>query len=261
MELGGETEVVSSGGAADFSTTRVGFAADMMWLSGPGYYCGAGIGKDANWLYHCNGTFVQHTQCKAGCLAAKDGYPDECQNETTSNSHYLGSDNTTTANITTMNITDLPDLKNEIYIHVSDNDTSCPFGEGDYCGELIGKNPKELWTCTGYDGKSVTWTKKEDCPIGFTPASKYLSTLAIQFLPLNLNHHCHLPNPAHDDSCKVDANTTCPYGDGLYCGGPVNTTAGTFLRNTILHHIYHCQAGVLNDLGLCPNGCETTTIG
>ncbi|RUS23534.1 hypothetical protein BC938DRAFT_474991 [Jimgerdemannia flammicorona] len=34
MELGGETEVVSSGGAADFSTTRVGFAADMMWLSG-----------------------------------------------------------------------------------------------------------------------------------------------------------------------------------------------------------------------------------
>ncbi|RUS16920.1 hypothetical protein BC937DRAFT_90639 [Endogone sp. FLAS-F59071] len=224
-------------------------SSDMRQIStGPGLYCGNAIAKDANYLYECNnGVYNESAYCEYGCFEAKPGIPDACRSNATSTSTSNSSSSSVPAATSTNTAPELfdkfielsngsktPSYVGATFKNVSDTDTSCPFGEGDYCGETVGKDPKMLWTCTGFDGKSVEWKVKENCALG-----------------------CK----AHDDSCHVSPNATCPYGDGLYCGGPLNTTISTPLAHTTLHHLYHCLGGALADLGLCSNGCETTDVG
>ncbi|CAM0135335.1 unnamed protein product [Umbelopsis sp. WA50703] len=48
-------------------------------MVGPGYYCGASIGREADQLYYCdNGVYTTNQTCQFGCNSSKPGYPDYC---------------------------------------------------------------------------------------------------------------------------------------------------------------------------------------
>ncbi|KAJ2963619.1 hypothetical protein NQZ79_g1444 [Umbelopsis isabellina] len=118
------------------------------------------------------------------------------------------------------------DVKIDPYINISKDDKWCPHGEGNYCGEYIGKSASELWHCSVYSGKAH-WTREEVCSKG-----------------------CKAQPAEYDDHCAAESD--CPHGDGMYCGKTLNKN---------LHHLYRCTSGVLKDMGYCPNGCKQTADG
>lgn len=56
-------------------------------------------------------------------------------------------------------------IKIDPYMNISKDDKWCPHGEGNYCGEYIGKSASELWHCSVYSGKAH-WTREEACSKG-----------------------------------------------------------------------------------------------
>ncbi|KAH8552664.1 hypothetical protein BGW37DRAFT_489805 [Umbelopsis sp. PMI_123] len=117
-------------------------------------------------------------------------------------------------------------IKIDPYMTISTDDKWCPHGEGNYCGEYVGKDSSKLYHCSVYDGKAH-WTQQEVCSKG-----------------------CKLQPAEYDDHCEAESD--CPHGDGMYCGRTIGRD---------LHHLYRCTSGVIKDMGYCPNGCEQTADG
>ncbi|GAB5585847.1 hypothetical protein Unana1_00747 [Umbelopsis nana] len=117
-------------------------------------------------------------------------------------------------------------IKIDPYMAISNDDKWCPHGEGNYCGEYVGKDPSILWHCSVYNGQAH-WSKESDCSKG-----------------------CKLQPAEYDDHCEAESD--CPHGDGMYCGRTLGKD---------LHHLYRCSGGVIKDMGYCPNGCEKTPDG
>jgi hypothetical protein len=53
------------------------------------------------------------------------------------------------------------------YMTISTDDEWCPHGEGNYCGEYVGKDSSNLYHCSVYDGKAH-WMQQEVCSKGCT---------------------------------------------------------------------------------------------
>ncbi|KAG2177718.1 hypothetical protein INT44_008232 [Umbelopsis vinacea] len=124
------------------------------------------------------------------------------------------------------------------YMAITTDDEWCPHGEGNYCGELTGRNKKfaqkdahvsQQRTLTAYPAYNVDDT-------GFL---------------VFVTNTSRLVQPAeYDDHCEAESD--CPHGDGMYCGRTIGRD---------LHHLYRCNSGVIKDMGYCPNGCEQTANG
>jgi hypothetical protein len=75
-------------------------------------------------------------------------------------------DSTTTSSESTDNTEDpWANIKLDPYMSISNHDQWCPHGEGNYCGEYIGKDPSILWHCSVYNGQAH-WSKQADCSKG-----------------------------------------------------------------------------------------------
>jgi len=107
--------------------------------------------------------------------------------------------------------------------------SACPHGDGLYCGgDGVAGNPGTLYQCTA--GKL---TAAQSCAHG------------CQTMPAGIDDQCG-PAPSPPPS-------SCPNGDGLYCGGDgVGGVQGT---------LYQCTAGKLTASQACANGCQTMPAG
>lgn len=98
----------------------------------------------------------------------------------------------------------------------------CPSGDGNYCGgDGVDGDPATLYACTGGQ-----LTPIETCALG-----------------------CQYNDSGTDDTC----NTSCPFGDGMYCGGDgIGGDAAT---------LYQCAAGTVTAIEQCANGCDARPAG
>lgn len=148
-------------------------------------------------------------------------------------------------------------------------DVSCPLGNGRYCGGvLIGGRTGTLYQCTGGDISVV-----EACAAGCFEAptgepdrcasecaygdGNYCGKNGVQGDPNKLysceggtkslvttcGAGCNEAAAGFDDSCA----TTCPLGDGVYCGGVL--IAGQ------QGSLYQCSGGDISKLETCASGC------
>ena len=93
----------------------------------------------------------------------------------------------------------------------------CPSGDGAYCGgDGIDGDPNTLYACSGGSLSVI-----EHCALG-----------------------CQSNPAGTDDEC----NTSCPLGNGLYCGG--DGVSGN--SNTL----YSCYGGYLTPVQTCSAGCD-----
>lgn len=98
----------------------------------------------------------------------------------------------------------------------------CEFGDGLYCGKNgVSGAPGTLYRCAG-----GTRTRVEQCDAG-----------------------CEANDPGEEDACA----TTCPFGDGVYCGG--NHIAGDPAS------LYQCTAGQISLIESCEAGCFRAPTG
>ena len=152
--------------------------------SGPGLYCGTGE-LDPSGLYYCaNGAYSLTKTCAGGCQSNPPGTPDGCAGETPS---------------------------------------TCPDGDGFYCGEGVGLVPGTLYACKG-----GTFAVTEACPGG------------CQTMPSGTN-----------DQCAGGAGA-CPSGDGAYCGAAAGKDPGT---------LYSCAGGTWTVKEVCAGGCQVMPPG
>jgi Divergent InlB B-repeat domain len=101
---------------------------------------------------------------------------------------------------------------------------TCPDGNGLYCGSSsLGQNTNYLYQCT-----NGNYTVSQQCSNG-----------------------CQQNAPGTDDSCKTAS--TCPNGNGLYCG---NSSLG---QNT--NYLYQCTNGNYTLSQQCSSGCQQNAPG
>ncbi|MDU9048915.1 MAG: DUF1566 domain-containing protein [Candidatus Electrothrix sp. Rat3] len=101
--------------------------------------------------------------------------------------------------------------------------TTCPNGDGLYCGGAVSRDMNTLYRCT--DG---VYSVEEQCSDG-----------------------CQTMSSGTNDQCR-QVQASCPSGNGLYCGGTVSRDANT---------LYRCTDGVYSVEEQCSDGCETMPSG
>ena len=156
--------------------------------SGDGAYCGAGVGGDPATLYQCAGGQLSVIEaCTNGCLQMPPGTPDACADPGPA--------------------------------------TSCPSGNGAYCGGAVGADPDTLYQCTNGDLSVL-----EACTNG-----------------------CLQMAAGTSDTCaSPPSGGPCPSGDGAYCGGTLGLDSDT---------LYWCANGDASPLQTCDEGCMTNPPG
>ena len=102
--------------------------------------------------------------------------------------------------------------------------TTCPYGDGAYCGLTVGLDPNGLYQCT-----SGSFTLAEACGSGCTVE------------PPGTADHC-----APDSGETPPAGGSCPFGDGAYCGDSVGLESGV---------LYECSGGNYWEVEDCSWGC------
>ena len=152
---------------------------------GNGLYCGSTLGLNSKTLYDCqNGNSTVVENCGVTCVVAAAGSADYCDNGTT---------------------------------------TSCPSGNGLYCGSTLGLNSKTLYDCQNGNTSVV-----EVCGVS-----------------------CVVAAAGQADYCN-NGSTSCPSGNGLYCGASLGLNAKT---------LYNCQNGTNTVAQNCPNSCVIAAAG
>ncbi|HLK38846.1 MAG TPA: CHAP domain-containing protein [Polyangiaceae bacterium] len=217
--------------------------------SGDGLYCGGnGVSGDASTLYQCTGGKLTAAQaCAHGCQKMPAGTNDQCAAAPSGPSPascpsgdglYCGGngvsgDASTLYQCTGGNLTVAQSCSNGCQkMPAGTNDQcaappppppSCPSGNGLYCGnDGVGGDSNTLYQCTGGSLSPVSL-----CAQGCTT------------MPAGTNDQC--------------ASSSCPSGDGLYCGGD------TIIGSTST--LYRCAAGVLTVAQACANGCAAMAAG
>ncbi|KIG14346.1 hypothetical protein DB30_06948 [Enhygromyxa salina] len=94
---------------------------------------------------------------------------------------------------------------------------SCPYGNGLYCGELVGQTSGSLYDCV-----NGNYTLAEVCENG-----------------------CQDAGDGNNDYC-IDPQS-CPSGNGLYCGESVGQTTGS---------LFQCTDGSYSLVDVCAEGCQ-----
>ena len=144
-----------------------------------GDYCGDGIERDRDTLYSCTeGFYTVKEPCTHGCRIAPPGQNDACSPEP----------------------------------------TSCPGGNGDYCGDKNGNDSGNLYRCT--DGN---YSLEQQC-----------------------EHGCDVGAPGQNDTCS-SAPASCPSGNGDYCGDE---------NGNDRDNLYRCVNGTYSLEQQCTNGCN-----
>jgi hypothetical protein len=157
--------------------------------SGDGWYCGETVGMTGGTLYYCvGGSYSVDQVCAYGCVVAPSGTAD-----------YCGS--------------------------MPPPPSSCPSGDGWYCGETVGMTAGTLYHCVG-----GSYSVDQVCAYG-----------------------CVVAPPGVADYCaSAPPPSSCPSGDGYYCGQSVGLTGGT---------LYYCTGGSYSAVSVCPAGCVVAPPG
>jgi len=208
-------------------------------LYGDGLYCGGnGVNGDPGTLYRCTAGSVSVVQaCGNGCQRMPPGVNDQCTSGPGScpsgNGLYCGGDGVngdpnTLYNCNNGNLTVLQACANgcqRMPAGVNDQCAAgkCVNGDGLYCGgDGVTGDPGTLYRCTAGD----------------------VSLLEV------CGHGCQRMPAGVDDQC---APPSCPFGDGLYCGGDgVSGDPGT---------LYRCSGGTLTVAQACSIGCQREPAG
>ena len=215
-------------------------AATATCPSGNGKYCGASLGKDANTLYQCtNGATSVVEVCANGCQQNPAGTEDACKAAAATcpsgDGKYcggsVGKDGNTLYNCSggSYSVVEVCQYGCETMpAGTSDQckgaPASCPSGNGLYCGGSVGKDSNTLYNC-----KDGSFSVKESCQYG-----------------------CQTMPAGTSDQCKSAPSSSCPSGNGLYCGGPVGKDSNT---------LYNCSNGNYTVKQVCPNGCYVAPPG
>lgn len=211
----------------------------MLCPDGDGNYCGDANGNDSDNLYACNdGTYTLAQQCANGCQQNGAGQNDACSPPPAScpsgNGDYCGDANGNDAG-------NLYSCINGVYMLAQQcsqgcesapsgqNDycvtapSSCPSGNGNYCGDANGDDTSNLYTCN-----NGTYTLAQQCSNG-----------------------CVSAPPGQNDYCAM-APASCPNGMGDYCGDENGDDAG---------NLYTCSNGAYTLKQQCANGCQQNGAG
>jgi hypothetical protein len=220
--------------------------------SGPcpssGDYCGGTVGQNSNNLYNCTGAganpTLKQTCSSNGCQYNPSGTADVCKAPPASglcpsSGDYcgvsVGQNSNNLYNCTGAGAN--PTLKNSCSngckvnsVGVADvcyapAPTGCTAG-GDFCGSSVGQNSNNLYYCSG---AGASPTLKQSCSLG-----------------------CHINPVGTADVCKTASVTTCPNGNGMYCGTSVGLNSST---------LYQCTNGTYSAIQSCGNGCQQNAPG
>ncbi|MCI5167767.1 MAG: hypothetical protein D3903_17175 [Candidatus Electrothrix sp. GM3_4] len=156
---------------------------------GNGLYCGSiEASLDDGTLYYCqDGNYQVEEQCTNGCEVMSSGENDRCS---------------------------------------SGGSTSCPNGNGLYCGSV----EASLDDSTLYYCQDGNYQVEEQCTNG-----------------------CEVMSSGENDRCSSGGSTSCPNGNGLYCG-----SVEASLDDSTL---YYCQDSNYQVEEQCTNGCEIMSSG
>jgi hypothetical protein len=210
---------------------------------GNGLYCGGnGVPGNANTLYQCtNGTLSVAQVCSNGCTPEPAGVSDQCAPNAAltcpngaglyCGGHGVGGNANTLYECQNGQLHVVQACSNgctQMPAGVPDECTApaggCPNGNGLYCGgNGVSGDPNSLYQCTN-GNLSVVQACSNGC----------------QREPAGVADRCFAPS-------------TCPDGNGLYCGG--NGVTGD--PNTL----YQCTNGNLTVAQACSNGCTREPAG
>jgi hypothetical protein len=195
-----------------------------------GLLCGARIGMDPNALYRCaNGmtdagiTLSVAQMCGSACVQHADNMGDACP---------------------------------------------CPAGDGTYCGARVGGDPHVVYQCTG--GRTTAMQRCDVCgagtgnsdtcapcqygnglycgqTVGAESNRVYNCMNGVVTVAQECAAMCMVNPPGVNDACQP-----CPFGNGLYCGGPIGYNANV---------LYQCTNGVLSVAQMCPTMCHSAPAG
>ena len=212
--------------------------------SGNGLYCGSSSisGQSTSNLYQCtNGSYSVSQQCSSGCQSNGSGVNDSCKAPAptcpSGNGLYCGS-----SSISGQSTSNLYQCTNGSYSLSQQcsngcqsngsgvNDSckapapTCPSGNGLYCGGSVGLNSSYLYSCS-----NGVYSKSKTCDYG-----------------------CQVNSSGTDDACKPAPSSSCPSGNGLYCGSSVGLTSNV---------LYNCSNGTYTKSKTCTNGCKVAASG
>ncbi len=207
---------------------------------GNGIYCGGPVGLDAATLYACNnGSYTVVEACAHGCESMPTGVEDQCASAPPSclngNGTYCG----TYVALTPGSLYNCVDGVLTLNAHCTHGcqqvpgtaagacatePAACPLGDGLYCGGPVGLDPSVLYTCAG-----GVFAVSESC-----------------------THGCQsMPNGVADQ-CAAAPTSSCPSGDGNYCGDGIGLDAKT---------LYSCVGGGFTYSAYCAAGCAKNPTG
>jgi hypothetical protein len=158
-------------------------------------------------------------------------------------------------------------------IEVPDSDQDlcpCPNGDGRYCGDRVGGDPRFLYNCAGGKitkasecagkcnaGGTATSDACAACPsgngdycgstFGADKNKLYTCTNGVLSVKADCGAECVVKPPGTPDVCPA-----CPSGDGKYCGGPVGLDPNT---------LYQCTGGVFTVAEKCTATCYVAPPG
>jgi hypothetical protein len=171
----------------------------------------------------------------------------------------------------------LPNLRQKTQLSAGDaagvrklySQVACPLGDGRYCGGVhVGGRVGNLYQCTAGQLELVEACSagcftappgtpdrcNRECAYGDgrycgrngvsgSPGTLYRCTAGVRSVIRECDAGCEPAAPGKDDACA----TTCPLGDGRYCGG--NRIAGEE------GNLYDCAAGRITLVRTCAAGC------
>jgi hypothetical protein len=215
--------------------------------SGDGLYCGGdGVAGDSGILYQCSGGALTPVQtCTNGCQVNPPGVNDQCTGAgagscPSGNGLYCGGDGITGDSSVLYQCVDgalsvVQTCTSGCQVNppgVNDQcagpggGSPCPSGNGLYCGgDGVTGDPSTLYQCT-----SGTLNVVQVCGNG-----------------------CQVNPPGVNDQCAPFGPSSCPSGNGLYCGGDGIVGSANVL--------YQCSNGTLSVVRTCPNGCRVNPPG
>ena len=230
---------------------------------GEGLYCGqASLGQEPGHLYRCTGGSYQLVEaCPSGCTVAPPGQPDACSSAPAPlppppagtcqygdglycGSASLGQSTSTLYRCAAGTFT--------VVQACSNGCTVAPPGQADYCASAPPPPPPPPATCPYGDGLYCG-----SASLGQSTSTLYRCTAGSFSVVQACSNGCTVAPPGQADYCASAPTpppaTSCPYGNGLYCG---SASLGQSTRN-----LYQCTNGSYSLVQACTNGCYVAPPG
>ena len=206
--------------------------------SGNGLYCGnSSLGQNSNYLYQCtNGTYTVSQQCSSGCQENASGQNDSCRSTSGTPGSISVSPSSGSWTSSPHNLSVSSSGATKIYYRmVNTFDGSAPTTPSD---------PSATANDGSFTGPTGTFSL-------YATTGQYKKT-KLKFVGCN-GSGCGPVSVAYSYTTDLRTSTSCPSGNGLYCG---NSSLG---QNS--SYLYQCTNGTYTVSQQCSSGCQENASG